>query len=57
MFDFEMRWYGDGPHRSLPRDAWVKRKADTVSLLRASESVLQISALFSVLVPPRSDGI
>jgi hypothetical protein len=34
-----------------------ERKADTVSLLRADEPVLQISALSSRLVSPRSDGI
>jgi hypothetical protein len=34
-----------------------KRKADTVSLLRAEEPVLQISALSSRLVSRRSDGI
>jgi hypothetical protein len=57
IFDFWLRWRLIDLITENPGTPGSKRKADTVSLLRADEPVLQISALSSRLVPPRLDGI
>jgi hypothetical protein len=57
IFDFWLRWRLIDLITENPGTPGSKRKADTVSLLRADEPVLQISALSSRLVSPRSDGI
>jgi hypothetical protein len=57
IFDFWLRFrLIDLTSESPGTPGWARR-ADTVFLLRADEPVLQISALSSRLVPPRSDGI